>query len=329
MLKFIFGRPASGKTYNVLNTVKKLAESGKNTVLIVPEQFSFESERAVLKTLGDKAALNVSVMSFSRLCDEVGREVGGIAGVTITEADKIIFMNRARLSAADGLKIWRRYCHSVFFAKTMLDTIGEFKINTVTAEDLKKAAKETKSHSLALKLHDIAVIYETYDALTGEQFIDPADSLTKLYRQLENCRFFRNKTVILDSFKGFTGQQFKIIDRILAQADDVIVSLTNDPELSGDYNVFMNIRAAAERIRKSAARFSVAEDKPLVLEKSYYNSKDMAALERLLAGGDFEKNQQCGDITLCAAASVSDEAEFAARTIRRLVRQRATVTVIL
>ena len=322
MLKFIFGRPASGKTYNVLNTVKKLAESGKNTVLIVPEQFSFESERAVLKTLGDKAALNVSVMSFSRLCDEVGREVGGIAGVTITEADKIIFMNRALLSAADGLKIWRRYCHSVFFAKTMLDTIGEFKINTVTAEDLKKAAKETKSHSLALKLHDIAVIYETYDALTGEQFIDPADSLTKLYRQLENCRFFRNKTGILDSFKGFTGQQFKIIDRILAQADDVIVSLTNDPELSGDYNVFMNIRAAAERIRKSAARFSVAEDKPLVLEKSYYNSKDMAALERLLAGGDFEKNQQCGDITLCAAASVSDEAEFAARTIRRLVRQK-------
>ena len=321
MLKFIFGRPASGKTYKVLNTVKKLAESGKNTVLIVPEQFSFESERAVLKTLGDKAALNVSVMSFSRLCDEVGREVGGIAGVTLTEADKIIFMNRALLAAADGLKIWRRYCHSVYFAKTMLDTVGEFKINTVTAEDLKKAAKETKSHSLALKLHDIALIYETYDTLTGEQFIDPADSLTKLFRQLENCRFFRNKTVILDSFKGFTGQQFKIIDRILAQADDVIVSLTNDPELSGDYNVFMNIRAAAEKIRKSAARFSVSEDKPLVLRKSRYNSKDMAALERLLAGGDFEKTEQCGDITLCAAASVSDEAEFAARTIRRLVRQ--------
>ena len=98
----------------------------------------------------------------------------------------------------------------------------------------------------------------------------------------------------------------------MAQADDVIVSLTNDPELSGDYNVFMNIRAAAEKIRKSAARFSVSEDKPLVLRKSRYNSKDMAALERLLAGGDFEKTEQCGDITLCAAASVSDEAEFAA-----------------
>ena len=246
MLKFIFGRPASGKTYNLLNMIKELSDSGKTAVLIVPEQFSFESERAVLKALGDKAALNVSVMSFSRLCDEVGRAVGGIAGVTLTESDKVIFMNRALLAAADELKIWRRYCRSVYFAKTMLDTIGEFKINTVTSEDLKKAAEETKSPSLALKLHDISVIYETYDALTGEKFIDPADSLTKLFRQLENCRFFENKTVFLDSFKGFTGQQFRIIDRILSQADDVIVSLTNDPKLDSDYNVFMNIRAAEE-----------------------------------------------------------------------------------
>lgn len=322
MLKFIFGRPASGKTYNVLNIIKELSFSGKSAVLIVPEQFSFESERAVLKALGDKAALNVSVMSFSRLCDEVGRKVGGIAGVTLTEADKIIFMNRALLAAADELKIWRRYCRSVFFAKTMLDTVGEFKINTVTPEQLKRAAEEASSPSLALKLHDIAVIYETYDALTGEQFIDPADSLTKLYRQLEDCRFFENKTVLLDSFKGFTGQQFKIIDRILSQADDVIVSLTNDPVLSADYNLFMNIRAAAEKIRKSAARFSVSEDKPLVLETSRYNSKAMTALERLLAGGDFEMPEQSGDITICTAASAADEAEFAARTIRRLVREK-------
>ena len=321
MLKFIFGRPASGKSYNVLNMIKKLADSGKNSVLIVPEQFSFESERAVLKALGDKAALNVSVMSFSRLCDEVGRAVGGIAGVTLTEADKVIFMNRALLAAAEELKIWRRYCHSVYFAKTMLDTIGEFKINTVTSQDLKRAAEETGSPSLALKLHDIAVIYETYDALTGEKFIDPADSLTKLFRQLEKCRFFQNKTVFLDSFKGFTGQQFKIIDRILAQADDVIVSLTNDPALDSDYNVFMNIRAAAEKIRRSAARFSVAEDTPLVLEGSRYNSKGMTSLERLLAGGDFEAFEQSGDITLCAAATATDEAEFAARTVRRLVRE--------
>jgi len=66
-------------------------------VLIVPEQFSFESERAVLRALGDKAALGVTVTSFTRLCDEVGRYAGGIAGVTLTDAQKVIFMSCVRL----------------------------------------------------------------------------------------------------------------------------------------------------------------------------------------------------------------------------------------
>ena len=81
LLKFIFGRPASGKTYQILEKIKRQTKTGRQCVLIVPEQFSFESERAVLRALGDKAALGVTVTSFTRLCDEVGRYAGGIAGV--------------------------------------------------------------------------------------------------------------------------------------------------------------------------------------------------------------------------------------------------------
>ena len=47
MLQFIFGRPASGKTYTVLNKIKELTKQGEKSVLIVPEQFTFESEKAV------------------------------------------------------------------------------------------------------------------------------------------------------------------------------------------------------------------------------------------------------------------------------------------
>ena len=105
MLKFIFGRPASGKTYTVLQNIKQLSDAGKTAVLIVPEQFSFESERAVLKELGDKAALNTGVTTFSRLCDDVGRQVGGIAGISLSCADKVIFMNRALSSLEGELKL--------------------------------------------------------------------------------------------------------------------------------------------------------------------------------------------------------------------------------
>lgn len=321
MLKFIFGRPASGKTYTVIQNIKRLSDEGKTSVLIVPEQFSFESERAVLKALGDKAALNVLVASFTRLCDEVGRNIGGIAGITLSDADKVIFMNRALLLAQKDLKIWRSYSRSVYFAKTMLDTVGEFKINAVSPEELRSAAEAAETDTLKYKLEDIALIYETFDALTGEKFIDPADKLTKLYRQLEEYRFFENKTVLIDSFKGFTGQQFKIISRILAQADDVIIALTNDPALDKEYNVFANIRRVADKIRRLAALYGAAEDKPLVLSGSRRVSEGLSALERLLSGGAFKPPEKNGDITVCSAAGGFDEARFAARTIRRLVRE--------
>ena len=95
MLKFIVGKPASGKTYQAVEVIKELCKNNKKSILLVPEQFTFENERLLLKKLGDNAALYTSVLSFSRLCDDVGRVSGGIAGRLLSDADKLIFMSRA------------------------------------------------------------------------------------------------------------------------------------------------------------------------------------------------------------------------------------------
>ena len=49
MLNLVFGRAGSGKTYYARELLCRLAEQGKsNLMLLVPEQYSFESERAML-----------------------------------------------------------------------------------------------------------------------------------------------------------------------------------------------------------------------------------------------------------------------------------------
>lgn len=322
MLQLLLGRSGTGKTRRVLEELTHLArqQDAPTLVLLVPEQFSFESERAVLRALGDKAALGVTVTSFTRLCDEVGRYAGGIAGVTLTDAQKVIFMSRALRSVEAELTLWRKYCRSVSFAKTMLDTVGEFKINAVSPDKLKAAAEETESAALKAKLCDTALIYETYDALVGERFLDPADRLTKLYRQLEDFRYFEKKDVFIDSFKGFTGQQFALIDRVLSQADNLTAALTDAPETGGEFGIFSNIRAAAEKIRYAAARYRISEEEPLVLGKPISVSANIAAVERLISGGTPEKTENDGSLTVCAADTAAEEAEFAVRNIRRLVR---------
>ncbi len=320
MLKFIFGLPCSGKSYICLEKIKELSKKGEETVLIVPEQFSFESEREVLKQLGDGFALKTTVLSFSRLVDEVSRKIGGICARVLTEADKVIFMNKALNLSKSDLKLWGKYANSVKFAKTMIDTIGEFKINAITPENLKKVANSTTKTSLKNKLLDLAIIYENYDFLTKERFIDPSDNLTRLYENLSKYRYFEGKTVFIDSFKGFTGQQFKLLERIISQAKDVYVCFTNDVNNVKEFDVFTNIRSAVLKIEKIARKYNVQIHEPIILNESYYSNKNLFNLQKLIAGNSVNFEDDNNAVTVCKANTVFDEAEFTARTIRKLVR---------
>lgn len=321
MLCFIYGLPRSGKTTEIFNRVKSLAENNKQSVIIVPEQASFETEKGVLKALGDSLALNVQVSSFSHLHDNISRDVGGISARVLKDSDRMIFMNKALRQVATELKIWRKYVNSLTFAKKMLDTVGEFKISAITCEDIRKAVSDADTESLKLKLNDLALIFETYDLLIAERYIDPVDKLDILYRNLETYHWFEGKNVFFDGFKGFTGQQYKIIERILSQAENVYVSFTTDVNASREFDIFTNIRSSVLKIEKIAEKHNKTIEKPIVLKTSYYNSDLIPKVERLLSDNETEENITAeNSVTVCEADTVFDEAEFVARTIRKLVR---------
>ncbi len=326
MLQFIFGRAATGKTSTVLNLIKEEVSLNRNVVLIIPEQFSFESEKAVLHLLGDEDASKVEVLSFSRLCESVERLTGGICARTLSDADKLILMCRAVNNSADSLKLWGKYKNSLGFAKSVLDMVNEFKLSGISPEELINASSSVEGDTFALKLYDIGVIYSNFNILVGEKFLDPSDRLTKLYDRLLDCRYFENKTVFIDSFDGFTGQQFKIINRILSQAENIYISFSNSKD-DTKFDVFENIRNNIEKIKKSAELYKVQIAEDIILENSFYKSENIAAVEELLSVGKAsrEKSELADDgaVTVIKANTLYDEVEFTARQIRKLVRENA------
>lgn len=321
MLKFIFGLPSSGKTTEILNLIKEKVNQQKNVVLIVPEQFSFQSEKAILHLLGDFDATKVKVVSFTRLYDEISSEIGGISGRILSDGDKIILMNRVLNEVKNELLVWSKYTNSLNFSKNLLDTIGEFKVNAIASEDIRKAAKESDKLSLKNKLYDLALIYENFDAVLGEKFIDPVDKLTKVFRMLEKVRYFDNKTVFFDSFKAFTGQQFKIIDRILSQSEDVYFAINNNLDNPKEFDIYSNIRQNVSKIEALAAKNRVKIYEPLILKDTKFNNEKLYNLERLMAGDSVSADLN-DSVTVCKCNTPFDEAEFVARNIRRLIREK-------
>ena len=73
MLRLILGRTGTGKTTQVFSRAMESARQRRRTILLVPEQFSFQAEKRVYTTLKGEDALSVSVLSFSRLSENIFR----------------------------------------------------------------------------------------------------------------------------------------------------------------------------------------------------------------------------------------------------------------
>ncbi len=105
--------------------MKALAESGGKAIYLVPEQYSFEAERQVSRRFG-AAALNVRVWSFTRLCDGVFREYGGLGEVRLTKTARYLLMSVAVDEARDILSLYRRAAARTAFLETLTAACGEF-----------------------------------------------------------------------------------------------------------------------------------------------------------------------------------------------------------
>ncbi len=320
MLNILYGRAATGKSYKILENIKNDVLNNKEVILLVPEQFTFESERALLKMLGNKSSTNVSVLSFSRLYDEISRKTGGRIANRITESDKTILINRAFKSVVDKLKIWNKYSSSAGFCQNLLVAINELKSEAISPEEILNTSDTINNSYLKLKLNDISIIYSAYNALLGNTFLDPSDDLTRLNTKLQEFKFFKNKNVYIDSFKNFTGQQYKIIEHIISQANNVCVSLTTNNISSTDFSLFYNVNLTAQKIISISKKYGVKVDKPKKLENNFYKNTDLSVIESHLSGESREYNKSFNNMFITKCENIADEAAFAAATIRKLVR---------
>ena len=312
MLGFVIGRACSGKSNYI---VRKAAEASlsKKTIIIVPEQFTFETERAVLH-IDNYNSENIEVLSFTKLYSVVAALSGFGQLPVMSDSERLLLTDAAFKSSAEQLRIFDKYVNYSDFSVKIADIIRDFKFAAAKSEDIMSAAEEIGG-SCGAKLHDIAVIMSVYDALISDKFIDSSDYLTRLFSVLGDFHYFDGKEVFFDSFTGFTGQQMKIIERILEQADDVTFSFCTDDTSNTDLNVFYNINKTARKIKEIAKSRNVKIGETLHLKENFY-----------IVGEALDVDGDCGGYNL-TFAFVSGI--ISARSIRYLFRYCTVVIPVI
>ncbi len=320
MFKLLLGRAGSGKTTAVL---KRLCQAGKERpqVLLVPEQQSHETERALCAAGGPKASLYAEVLSFSRLANRIFQKAGGLGEEELEPGGRLLLMYRAVQGVAPKLTVYSRPSRRPAFLTSLLATADELKSCCVPPETLVRAGKDASGPE-GDKLRDLGLIFGEYEVLTAQTALDPRDRLTRAADKLRLCRWGEGKDIWLDGFTDFTPQQGELLRRLMAQAHSTTVTLTCGQLEEDGESIFLPARRTANTLLRLAGEERIGcEVEHLVINETD-KAEPLVCLEQSLFAENTPEPILCGGtVELLRASAPRSEVEWTAARILRLVRE--------
>lgn len=330
-LRIIYGRAGTGKSTFCINQIKKRIESDSNNklVLIVPEQFTFQTENRVLEAIGEKYVLKAEVLSFKRLSHNVLNECGGIARTVMGDAGKSMLIFKVLEDLGEDMTIFKNASRQKGFIDIASKTISEFKKYNIDEEVLNSNISEIKDENLKMKLRELSDIFKEFNNKLHESYIDEEDRLVLLNEKLDCCSLYDGSEIWIDEFSTFTPNQLSIIGKLLKKAKRVNITLTIDNlNLSMGESDLFNVTKGTEKklinlIQEEGISFDGYIDLNEDIPYRFKNNLTLAHIEKQLYSYSFRGyDGKCDSLRLYRANNNYDEVEFIAKDILRLVRDK-------
>ncbi len=330
MIRFIYGMSGSGKSTYISAEIIKDLKCGKNSLLIVPEQQTVETEQRFvgLTETANIPVIGLEILNFTRLANRVFRRFGGLSYNYIGSGARQIIMWRTLAELSAILTVYKNITLTDKNVLRLLkDTISEFRRYNITPVMLENAAeildKETTAIGLKKKLRDLSLIYSHYQIMLHNEYDDPEEDLTRLSKILEKNNFFEGYNVYIDSFSGFTPQQANILRHIIDQADNTEITLAMLP---GSSLIMLDgIKNTESMLKKIISDKHKKTDDTVILEESLrFTSSELKYLEQYLwdfGQTDSVFSEKTQHIKIIECSDIFCEAEATAKDIIRRIRQ--------
>lgn len=314
MLTILCARAGQDMLRELLERMSR-SQAGRR-LLLVPEQYSHDAERAICRILGNAGGRNCEVLSFTRLWARVSDAAGGGATAMLDAGGRMLLLYRALRQVSNLLSGYGPASRKPAFLNELLSTLDECRSYGVTPEKLTAAAERVEG-TQGERLKDIGLVYGAYETLAAQGRADPRARLDLLAEKLEESRWAAGKEFWVWGFTDFTPQEENVL-RALLKTSPVTVALTcdlNDPapifdpaKRSANY-----LARVAESVGAPVSRQSIV--RPLPWRES------LAHLEEQLFAEEPEPWAGDCDVVRVRASDPRQELEWAAAEILRLVRE--------
>lgn len=334
-IRFIFGRAGAGKSRFCLEQIKKKIDrndNGNKLILLVPEQYTFDTEKKFLEVVTEKGFLRGEVLSFKRMAHRVFEECGGRTDIRISDSGRNMLIYKILKDKTDELEYFNRMTKEQGFSSVVSKLITEFKKYNISTEILNLKEEEINDDELKKKLKDLGLIYNEFNNALHKQFIDGDDELTLLYNKLIDCNIYDDAEIWIDEFTTFTPQQLEVIKMLAKRAKTVNITLCSDSLSNGvdiDYtDVFDAIKNTENSILNIMKEGNISYLEPINLNKGipyrFLKNDTLSHLERHFFTYPFKPyKEEPNNIRLYKANNSYEEVETVAKDILEMVRDKS------
>lgn len=332
-LQFIFGNSGSGKSHLLYETIIKesMAYPERNYIVIVPEQFTMQTQKDLVMMHPRKGIMNIDVLSFGRLAHRIFEEVGNDRRTVLTETGKNLMLRKVANQEKEKLQVLGGRLNRpgyVSEVKSMLSELMQYEVTDAMLQDmLELTAGKPLLHA---KLTDIRTLYGAFLDYQKDRFMKPEELLDILAQVAGRSELLRKSTLAFDGFTGFTPSQMKVLEQLLVLCPQIYVTVTIDARepfygAIQEHELFAMSRKMIRSVTEAAHEAGILE--PVILGKNnlpryrkggalYHLEQNLFRRKKWIWKGESE------EISLHTSANPAAEVHFAARTISRLVREQ-------
>ncbi len=332
-LRFYFGPSGSGKSHRIYEEIMQRAaqEPGRNFLIIVPDQFTMQTQKDLVMRSDRGGILNIDVLSFGRLSHRILEEVGTKEMPVLDDTGKSLVLQKIAADLKEQLPAMGSLLHKQGYIHEVKSAISEFMQYGISTQDMDKLiASAEKRGALAMKLRDLKTLYRGFQDYIRDHFITTEETLDVLRRSLVKSKILPDSVVVFDGFTGFTPIQNRLIQELMRVCEETIVTVTigeeEDPyQMDGEQKLFHLSKKTVADLVKLAAEAEVTRGEDVFVKggpNRFTEASALCYLEQNLFHYQYEPytEKQC-EIHMFEALSPREEVHQTALYIRKLIRE--------
>ncbi len=323
-VRYLTGRNSTAKSQHIFSEIKQALHSGTENrlILLVPDQFTFQTERDLICSLDVPGIMQVEVLSFNRLGERVINEAGGRTRTTIDEQGKHMVLRKVINDNLHNLGIYSKVAEHPGFVEQVSELIAEIKRYQVNIDDMVAACT---SEAMLAKTSDIKVIYNAFNDYLQGRYIDLEDKSNLVVEKMTNCSWLKDSHIWIDDFITFTPQRLQVIEQLLLLAEEITFSFTLDLSASRrDAQLFSPSNYTYKKIHSLADNLGLKQELIVVPDIDADQKVALKHLEKeLYAYPSRVWEDEVEGLSVFAAANISSEVEQAASRIIKFARENS------